>query len=444
VRRAIGKYSRDFIAIVFLVVLAAGVAGYVLSHERLRFPWEPAPFKLKAEFSTAQAVTPGQGQTVRVSGVQVGDIGAVSLHNGVATVTMDLDPKYAPNGSTPLVHKDASALLRPKTGLKDMFIELTPGTSKAALMKQGDTIPVANTLPDVNPDQIFAALDSDTRDYLRLLVEGAGQGLKGRGNDLQEVFARFEPTHRDIARITALLAKRHADLASLIHSLDVINLALQQRGPQLTALVHNSSQVFNAFASEQANLSRAVANLPGALKTGTSTFGKLQTLAEVLRPTADKIRPAIQSLSTANGALTPFFRQTTPIVAQKIRPFVRDARPLVPQLTAPAQSLASASPDLTKTFNVFNHLFNLAAYNTHGNGPYNGSGDASYLFWLAWLAHDGVALFSSADSISTYRPTTDRASCHTLRALVAGQPQLEFLQGLTAILTNPTFCGAAP
>lgn len=438
-RHAIGKYSRDFVAIIFLVVLSAAVAGYILSNERLRFPWQPAQFKLKADFTTAQAVTPGQGQTVRVSGVQVGDIGAVTLHNGVATVTMDLDPQYKN-----LVHTNAQALLRPKTGLKDMFIDLTPGSGQAPLAKENWTIPVANTLPDVNPDEIYAALDSDTRDYLRLLVQGAGQGLKGRGTDLQQVFARFEPTHRDIARITGLLSQRHADLASLIHSLNVINTALQQRGPQLTQLIKGSSQVFNAFASEQANLSLAVARLPGTLKTSTSTLGKLQTFADVLRPTADNIRPAVRALNTANLALTPFFKATTPVLAQQIRPFIRNARPLVTQLAAPAKNLASASPDLTTTFATFNHLFNLAAYNPHGNGVYTGAGDEPYLFWLAWLGHDGGALFSSGDANSTYRPTTDRASCQTLRAIVAGEPQLEFLQGLTAILTNPAFCGAVP
>ena len=442
-RHAIGKYLRDFIAIILLIVLAAGVAGYILSHERLRFPWQTSQFKVKADFSTAQAVTPGQGQTVRVSGVQVGDIGQVNLHNGVASVTMDIDPQYKN-----LIHTDASALLRPKTGLKDMFIELTPGTARAPLMQdvssQQRVIPVANTLPDINPDEVYSALDGDTRDYLRLLVQGAGQGLKGRGNQLQEVFARFEPTHHDIARITGLLSKRHADLASLIHSLNIINQALAQRGPQLSQLIHGSSQVFNAFASEQANLSQAVALLPGALKQSTSTLGKLQTFAQVLKPTADKIRPAVRSLNTANIALAPFERQTTPIIANQIRPFVRNAQPLVKQLQAPAQSLAAASPDLTTTFNVFNHLFNMAAYNPHGNGPYTGAGDEGYLFWLAWLAHDGGAVFDTSDAHGTYRPVTLRATCGTLRGLVNGTPSLEFLMNLTAVLTNPTFCGAAP
>ena len=61
----------------------SGVGAYILAHQRLRFPLiEEAPIKLKAELPTAQAVTPGQGQTVRVSGVQIGEIGEVELRDG--------------------------------------------------------------------------------------------------------------------------------------------------------------------------------------------------------------------------------------------------------------------------------------------------------------------------------------------------------------------------
>ena len=78
-KRAIKNALGDFVAILALLVLSVAVAGYILDHERFRFPLiQSAPFKINAEFSTAQAVTPGQGQSVRVSGVQIGDIGGVS------------------------------------------------------------------------------------------------------------------------------------------------------------------------------------------------------------------------------------------------------------------------------------------------------------------------------------------------------------------------------
>ena len=65
-----------------------------------------------------------------------------------------------------------------------MFLELDPGDKSAGEFDDGDTIPVANTAPDVNLDQILEALDGDTQAYLRLLLVGGGQGLKGRGEDL--------------------------------------------------------------------------------------------------------------------------------------------------------------------------------------------------------------------------------------------------------------------
>ena len=89
---------------------------------------------------------PGQGQTVRVSGVRVGDIAKVDLEDGRAVVDDGHRPEYKG-----LVHTDASALLRPKTGLKDMFIELDPGTGGAPRAKAGWTVPIRNTRPTSTP-----------------------------------------------------------------------------------------------------------------------------------------------------------------------------------------------------------------------------------------------------------------------------------------------------
>ena len=308
-KTAIRKHAGHFGAVIGLAVLAALVGGYILHNQRMRFPWEGKPFQLQAAFSTAQAVTPGQGQTVRVSGVRVGDITKVGLKDGHAVVTLVLDPEYKD-----LVHTDATALLRPKTGLKDMFIELDPGTDRAPLAKRGWTLPVSNTLPDVNPDEILASLDSDTRDYLTLLVDGAGRGLKGRGNDLREVFRRFEPTHRDLARVNGLVAQRHQNLSRLVHSLGDLNDELAGKSDDLAALVDSSSAVFRSFASEQANVTRAVGDLPGALRQTTDTLGRVQRFAETLRPAAVHLQPALKALNRANGAVQPFAKEAAPIV----------------------------------------------------------------------------------------------------------------------------------
>ena len=70
----------------------------MLSQQQQPYPsWIPFlgddRFELKAELSTAQAVTPGQGQTVNIAGVKVGDISDVELENGHAVVTMLIEPQ---------------------------------------------------------------------------------------------------------------------------------------------------------------------------------------------------------------------------------------------------------------------------------------------------------------------------------------------------------------
>src|ERR687887_891713 len=247
---------------------------------------------------------------------------------------MDLDPDYKG-----FVHTDATALLRPKTGLKDMFIELDPGSGRAPRAKAGWTVPVRNTAPDVNPDEIFAVLDDDTRDYLKLLIGGAGQGLAGRGDDLRDLFRRFGPAPRDLERVNGKVAERHRNLRRLVHSLSQLNGELAGKDDELAALVGSSAKVFRTFASEQQNLGRAVSDLPGTLQQTTDTLQKVERFARVLRPTADDLRPPVKALDRANQQVKPLAGEATPIVRDQIRPFVRDARPLVRSLNAPANDL---------------------------------------------------------------------------------------------------------
>ena len=93
VKKAIRNHLRDFLAGLFLLVLALGVAGYILSNQRFYLPaWVPVVgtefYELEAELQTAQAVVPGQGQTVNIAGVKVGEVGKVELEDGRAVVQM--------------------------------------------------------------------------------------------------------------------------------------------------------------------------------------------------------------------------------------------------------------------------------------------------------------------------------------------------------------------
>ena len=116
-KRAIKAHATDVGAIIGLLVLAVVISVYVLKHEGLRFPvFSSTPFTDYVALQTGQAVTPGQGQSVRVSGVQIGTIGQISLVNGHAVAQIDIEPNFRN-----LIHEDATALLRPRTGLDPEF-----------------------------------------------------------------------------------------------------------------------------------------------------------------------------------------------------------------------------------------------------------------------------------------------------------------------------------
>jgi phospholipid/cholesterol/gamma-HCH transport system substrate-binding protein len=430
VKRAIKNHAGDFVAIIALLILSLGVAGYILNHERLRFPFiQSTPFTINAEFSTAQAVTPGQGQSVRVSGVQIGDIGGVTLKNGYATVKLDINQKYKN-----LIHQNASALLRPRTGLKDMFVELNPGSKPAPIAKPGYTIPVGNTNPDINLDEVLGSLDSDSRAYLDLLVNAGGEGLKGRGDQLAQVLEKFEPTHRDLARVNQAVAQRGADLRSLVHSLAKLNTALATKQTQIVSLVDASSKVFRAFASEDGNIQRAVRDLPATLRQTTATLAKVQTFSEQLGPAARNLLPAAHALPAANAALATLARPSAPIIQNQIRPFVVAARPDVRNLRPAAIKLAKATPNLGKVFTTLNHFENDLGY-------FPGGSQHGYLWWLSWLGHIGRTLFSTQDANGDFRPIFLQANCASLAQLVNLSPSLgSLLNVVTTILSNAKLC----
>jgi phospholipid/cholesterol/gamma-HCH transport system substrate-binding protein len=419
-RRAIRAHFRDFIAIAILFLIAVGVSSYLLSNQRLYLPkWVPGIgtdfYNVNAEFSTAQAVVPGQGQTVDIAGVPVGEIGNVDLKNGVAVVQLKIRAKYKP------IYRDAHMLLRPKTGLKDMIVEMDPGTKAAGALPTGGTIPVQNTAPDVNLDETLSVLDTDTRTYLQILLDSGGQGLSGKDTpaDLRGTLKRFEPTNRDLAKITGLLSKRRRNLARVVHNFALLTNEVGTRDTQLAQLVDSSNANFRALASQDANIQKSLSLLPDTLTTAHDTLVQANAFAKQLGPTSQHLRPFARALGPSLAATRPFLRTTTPVIKNQLRPFARDVRPTVRALRVAAHNLKPLTPRLTQTFKFVNALLNTLAYNPPG--PEEG-----YLFWASWVNHAGATVFGTQDAHGPIRRGMIIASCNSL----------ELLQQITA--TNPS------
>jgi phospholipid/cholesterol/gamma-HCH transport system substrate-binding protein len=417
---AIRKHLVDVLAILGLVIVALGVASVILANQRLALPgWMPVLgqdfTEVEAELSSAQAVTPGQGQTVNVAGVEVGEISRVRLEGGKAIVTLKLEEDSVP------VYKDASVLLRPKTGLKDMVAELTPGTPAAGTLDDGERIPIGQTLPDVNLDEILASLDGDTRTYLQLLLSDGGKALGDNGRQLANTIRRFEPTARDTRAIAGQLAKRRKNIRRVIHNFSLVVDELGSKDDQLAEFVDSSNAVFSALADQDANLRATLQELPSTLTATQSALGKTKTLADELGPTLQALRPGARALGPALVQTRPFLRETTPVIKDEIRPFVRASRPAVKQLKPALHDLSALQPNLLTTFKIVNQLLNTLAYNPPGDK------DEGFLFWASWVNHLGPAIFSNQDAQGPIRRGLVVIGCQSLQLLenvVLGNPQL--------------------
>ena len=441
-RKAIRDHLRDFLAILGLLVVALVATYIIVQNQRLRIPLlEEKPFELKAEMATAQAVTPGQGQTVRVAGVRVGDIGKVEYEDGHAVVTMDIDRKFLP------VYKDATILLRPKTGLKDMFLELDPGTnydpnSNEDEYENGDQIPLANTAPDTNIDEVLAALDGDTRAYLRLLLTQGGQGLNGRGKELGKLLGSLGPINRGLARINTEVAKRRNNLARLIHNMNLLFGTVGQDGEGIRQLVSASNEALGAIASQSPDVERTVSLLGPTLRTTRVALEKTDALATELGPAINSLRPFARKLKPINDSLANLAKTTYDPVKDDIRPFVRNARQPVRNLRPAAENLVAATPRLETVGEKVNKLFNMASYNPGGAEPPGTAGrDEGYLYWLGWLGHVGNSTFSSQDAHGVYRHVYVVATCGTIKSIVLSSPLAPLVTGLDALLPPPLGTG---
>lgn len=430
-KRAINRYIGDFVAIVALVVLASFVSAYILDHQRVYLPaWVPIVgeefYTVSAEFETAQSISPGQGQTVSIAGVPVGDLTKVTLRDGIAVVEMKLHARYGP------IYKDADMLLRPKTALNDMFVQLNPGTKAAGAIPDGGTLPLANTNPNVNPDEIMAMLDADTRDYLTLLVNGGADALRGRGRDLGATYKRFEALGRYGQPLVSEIAKRRRNMKRAIHNFRLVAEELGNNDEKLASWVDSASAFFAMWARNDAEIRALIERAPGAFGETAKTLKEIDALMAEIGPATRDLRPFVDNFGPTMRRVRPFLRNSTPITRDRLRPFAREARPIATDLRYATRDIAGLMPDFTDGVTSLNRILDIMAYNPSG-------GEEGFLFWLAWMSHTGASVVSMQDSQSPVRRGVLLVTC--LQAKLAknavSAPNLEALRMIVDLTKLP-------
>jgi phospholipid/cholesterol/gamma-HCH transport system substrate-binding protein len=338
---------------------------------------------------------------------------------------MKVVPKYA------RIYRNATLLLRPKTQLQDITIEVSPGTPSAGRLRSGELVPLQQTAPNINFDEFLAGLDAETRAYLQELLAGAGEGLNHNASALSATFKRFDPLAHATQRIAQQLEIRHANTARAIHNFRLLIEALGGKDKQLAELVDASNAVFATFAQEDANVQKTLQLLPGALHKTEVGLGKLSTATNVLGPTLHKLQPFASALAPAQEATRRLALKTTPIIRDQIRPFARTILPVINELAPSTRGAGEAFPKLAASFSVLNEFFNELAYNP---GPSKGG----FLFFLDWGNHDLNSVVSSADAHGAVGRSFVYFNCEVLPLLKGVSEVNPTVNLLVSLLRPPT------
>ncbi len=383
-------HRKDTIAIVVLAIAGIVMMLGIFTQQKASLPsWLPVVGEdfdhISAQFATAQAVTPGQGQSVDIAGVQIGKVSSVDLEDGHAVVGMDIEPKYME-----LIHPDASFLLRPKTGLNDMVVEVEPGSGKDHI-EDGAEFTLAQTEPNTNLDAFLASLDTDTRQYLQLLVAGGAQGIGGRGKQLGNAFRRFEPFVHYVAKLNKAVAARRLALARVIHDFGLLTTELGRHDSEIKRFVTSSDAALGNFANQQQAIQDALREFPSALTAAKAGFASSNRFSKAALPTFTGLIPQAQASASAFKATENLFRQTTAPIRDQIRPFTREIRPVLNHANEASGPFDKTVRNFGNAVGGLNAFLNELAYNPKGSAE-------SYLFYLAWLNHDFNAAFNLQDA----------------------------------------------
>ncbi len=428
-RQARGR-RKDTIAIFVLAIAGVVMMLGIFTQQKAALPaWIPVVGEefehISAEFSTAQAVTPGQGQSVDIAGIEIGKVTSVDLEDGHAVVGMDIQPKYME-----LIHPDAEFLLRPKTGLNDMIVEIDPGKAKEPV-DDGHHFKLAQTEPNTNLEAFLGTLDADTRQYIQLLVAGGAQGIGGRGKQLGNAFRRFGPFVHYVAKLNKAVAARRVALENVITNFGDLTTELARHDAQIKRFVTSSDAALGNFANQQKAIQEALIEFPQTLRVQKKALASANRFSEVSGPALTKLIPQTQALKPAFKATERMFTQTTPPIRDQIRPFTRQIRPVLTHATEGSEPLSKTVRNFGNAVGGFNSFLNQLAYKPKGK--------ESVLFYLPWLNHNFNAAFNLQDAGGPLLRGMVVLTCtgSDLATGIAKQSQLFYLETLIAAAGIP-------
>jgi virulence factor Mce-like protein len=313
------KEAPSFKRIFAMVMFALSCFGLLL------FLWVafggPTPlaaksYRFKVQFDEATLLV--QEAEVRISGLNVGRVKTRELGEGTNTlVEIELDPDYAP------IPRDTRALLRQKSLLGQIYVELSPGDPEKGMLPDGGRIPGGQVEESVELDEIVRTLGNpDTRRNFRSWVHELSTAIsRGRGEDLNDAIGNLPHFAANGADVLEILDEQEPAVHGLIKNAGLVQGELNRRYGELRELVVNANGFFGAVASRDDALAETIAILPTFLDESRLTVERLERFATDTRPlvrdlipVAIDLRPTVHDVGELAPDLKQLFTDLDPLI----------------------------------------------------------------------------------------------------------------------------------
>lgn len=253
-------------------------------------------YTVSAYVYNARGIAPDS--TVFEAGLPVGIVTGIRRHGPDAILTLRVD-----SGVRPLpVDSSIQLGLRSLAGEADVL--LTPGHS-TQLVRSGGSLGLARDQSYTEVDQILEQLSGLTEGRARQFFQGMGDGLAGKGANLNQTLGGAAGFVNNSRPVTSTLGVQHQQVADIIQNLGNVMSAIGQRGIAIREFAQGSTTTFTAIASRDAALRRMLLQLPSALSAVTDLGHALQNTTPTIAPVLDELGTTIHTLTPAIHELTP-------------------------------------------------------------------------------------------------------------------------------------------
>ncbi len=209
------------------------------------------------------------GNNVSIGGARVGLVSSITPKRDgervYAEIGMKLDKKVEP------IPANSWIVVRPRSTIGLKYVELHRGSSSAGL-PPGGTLTRAYRASEFD-DLLNTLRPSVRRNYRKVLIE-FGNGLAGRGGDVNDAFAELNPMLDKVEPFFRMLSEPSTGFERFLRALGRAAGDFAPVADQGGQVFVNADITFAAFASASVGIQQTLEEAPSALDTFTTEFPK--------------------------------------------------------------------------------------------------------------------------------------------------------------------------